>query len=294
MLNRNEVYIRDPFVVPDYDQGKYYLFGTTDKNCWGDEKATGFDYYISTDLEKFTGPYPAFRPPEGFWADRNFWAPEVHYYQGKYYMFATFITDGRKRGTQILTAEEITGPYLPDSKEAITPPDWMCLDGTFFMDEEGNPWMVFCHEWVETYDGEIWAMRLSSDLKTAAGKPVILFRASEAPWTRSIRVIDGQECFVTDGPYLYRTENNKLLMLWSSFIEDNTYAIGIAYSQSGNISGPWIHEDRPLYSQDAGHGMIFKTLEGGLKLAIHKPNKKEKERPVFIDLVDVDDRLALK
>ncbi|MDK2992729.1 MAG: arabinan endo,5-alpha-L-arabinosidase [Clostridiales bacterium] len=80
-MKRKEIYIRDPFIVPVYDEQKYYMFGTTDANCWNDEKATGFDYYTTTDLESFEGPFEAFRPPKDFGWDRNFWAPEVHYYK---------------------------------------------------------------------------------------------------------------------------------------------------------------------------------------------------------------------
>src|SRR5690554_5778977 len=105
------------------------MFGTTDRNCWRDQLATGFDYYKTKDLENFAGPYPAFRPAEDFWADRNFWAPELHKYKDKYYIFATFIADGYNRGTQILVSDKIGGPYLPHSDKALTPSEWMALDG---------------------------------------------------------------------------------------------------------------------------------------------------------------------
>lgn len=36
MLKRENVYIRDPFIVPVATEKKHYMFGTTDKNCWGD------------------------------------------------------------------------------------------------------------------------------------------------------------------------------------------------------------------------------------------------------------------
>lgn len=42
---------------------------------WG--KADGFDVYTSTNLTEWDGSFPAFTRPDSFWADRNFWAPEV-------------------------------------------------------------------------------------------------------------------------------------------------------------------------------------------------------------------------
>ncbi|SNX53418.1 glycoside hydrolase family 43 protein [Thermoanaerobacterium sp. RBIITD] len=287
MIKREDIYIRDPFIVPMKEEKKYYLFGTTDINCWNDEKATGFDYYTTTDLENFEGPFVAFRPRKDFGWDRNFWAPEVHKYNGRYYMLATFIADGKNRGTQILSSNKITGPFTPWSMGPVTPKEWMCLDGTLFIDENGEPWIIFCHEWVQIYDGEICAAKLTGDLKSAASKPVTLFKASDAHWAKSIKVVDGHDCFVTDGPFIYKSSNGKLLMIWSSFVENNTYAIGIAHSTTGKILGPWVNEETPIFSRDGGHGMLFRTFEGELMLTIHTPNERGKERPIFIK---VDER----
>ncbi|OXT08439.1 glycoside hydrolase [Thermoanaerobacterium thermosaccharolyticum] len=284
MIKRKDLYIRDPFVVPVLNEKVYYMFGTTDINCWNDEKATGFDYYKSSDLENFEGPFIAFRPDKNFIWDKNFWAPEVHKYNDMYYMFATFFAKGRNRGTQILVSEKISGPYRPWSIEPVTPKDWMCLDGTFYVDEKGEPWIIFCHEWVQIYDGEICAVRLSKDLKTTIGNPITLFKASSANWTRSIKTINNHECYVTDGPFVYRSDEGKLYMLWSSFIENNIYAVGVSLSKTGKITGPWVHSENPIFAGDGGHGMIFKTFEGNLILALHTPNKRKEERPLFITL----------
>lgn len=70
-MRANEIQMRDPFVLPVKEEGLYYLFGTTDKDCQA-ERATGFDTYTSRDLEEWEGPFPAFRPVESFWAKKNF------------------------------------------------------------------------------------------------------------------------------------------------------------------------------------------------------------------------------
>ena len=152
----------------------------------GPRSAVGFDCYISADLQTWEGPFPVFRPPAGFWADRNFWAPEVHAYHGRYFLFASFKAKGICRGTQILVADSPRGPFHPVSAGPVTPPDWECLDGTLFVAADGNPWMVFCHEWVQVGDGEICALPLSEDLASAVGEPIVLFRASQAPWVQRI------------------------------------------------------------------------------------------------------------
>jgi len=250
MLQNEHIHIRDPFVLPIRAEEKYYLYGTTGSEAWT-PSATGVDYYTSEDLENWQGPYPAFRPPEDFWADHNFWAPEVHEYLGRYYMFVSFKAEGQRRGTQILVADSPQGAFVPNSEEPVTPRDWECLDGTLYVDSDDQPWMVFCHEWVQVGDGEVCAIRLSDDLTSAIGEPHVLFRASEAPWAQEINS-KGRKGYVTDGPWLHRTISDDLLMLWSSFGAGG-YTVGIAKSISGRILGPWDQIPDPLYAGDGGH-----------------------------------------
>ena len=98
---------------------------------------------------------------------------------------------------------------------------------------------------------------------------------------------------VTDGPFLHRTEDGTLLILWSSFGADG-YAMGLARSLSGNVLGPWAQEPQPLWAQDGGHGMIFRAFDGRLFLALHAPNVTPTERAVFHEIVETDGTVRLK
>ena len=289
MIKREDIQIRDPYVLVDGDT--YYLYGTTDKNCWGD-KGSGFLSYKSCDLENWEGPYTAFAPSPDFWADRHFWAPEVYKYNGRYYMFASFKSPDRCRGTQVLASETPDGEFVPVSQKPVTPKNWECLDGTLHIDADGKPWMVFCREWIQVDDGEMWAVRLSEDLTETVGEPILLFNASAAPWVRGSER-PNRIVYVTDGPYLYRTEKGSLLMIWSSGSESG-YAIGIARSSDGTLKGTWTHEEKMLFSENGGHGMIFKALDGRLLVSLHSPNNTPMERPCFFEIKEENDTLVLK
>ncbi|WP_175598144.1 glycoside hydrolase family 43 protein [Paenibacillus luteus] len=286
MLKSGDLQIRDPFVLAVIDQQKYYLYGSTDKNIWG--KGTGFDAYWSHDLASWEGPFPVFRPDSDFFADTNFWAPEVYGYNDCFYMFATFRRqDNGLLGTAVLASDDLLGPFVPHSDGPVTPESWSSLDGSLFVDEEKQPWMVFCHEWQQTGDGEVCAVKLSNDLTCAVSEPVVLFCASEAPWTTpyvSPRYPD-QDNYVTDGPYLFHSSSGSLYMLWASFI-DNKYALGIAQSATGLVTGPWTHAEEALYQNDGGHGMVFRSFDGRLLLTIHTPNRTPDERPIFVELIE--------
>ena len=81
----------------------------------------------------------------------------------------------------------------------MTPETWECLDGTFY-EQDGEPWIIFCHEWTQIRNGAVCAMRLSAGLKEAAGEPQVLFHAKDAPWVRAAGEGDN---YVTDGPFLF-------------------------------------------------------------------------------------------
>jgi arabinan endo-1,5-alpha-L-arabinosidase len=281
MLETADIHIRDPFVLPVAAEQRYYLYGTTGPQAWTNS-AAGFEHYTSPDLQRWEGPLPTFRPPTGFWADRNFWAPEVHVYRGRYYLFASFKAEGVCRGTQILAADGPQGPFLPISDGPVTPRDWECLDGTLFVDAHDQPWIVFCHEWVQVGDGEMCALRLSDNLEVAIEPPHRLFRASEAPWAQDISS-KGRRGYVTDGPWLHRLASGELIMLWSSF-STGGYTVGVARSTSGEILDAWQQVPEPLYAGDGGHCMVFRAFDGQLWLAFHRPNESPDERPQFLPL----------
>ena len=296
-MKTSDIQIRDPFVLPDKEDGTYYLFGTTDINAWTGA-GEGFNCYKSSDLHEWQGPIAAFRPPPAFWGTRNFWAPEVHFYNGRYYMFASFKADCHYRGTQILVSDKVSGPFSPLTSSPITPPDWECLDGTLYVASDGTPWIVFCHEWVQVHNGAIFAMPLSQDLKESVSPPVFLFNASEAGWVRKPGwpTDDSRHLFptyVTDGPFLYRTASGVLIMLWSS-TGTKGYAMGYARSETGTISGPWRQVAEPLWAEDGGHGMIFRAFDERLILTFHSPNNSPEERPVFVEIEETENGVRLK
>ena len=286
-MKREDIHIRDPYIL--MDNGIAYLYGSTDANIWGGECRT-FEAYRSSDLEEFEGPFTVFARPDGFWANEQYWAPEVHRYDGAYYLFATFHSAEQGRRCQILRADRPLGSFAVFCPP-FTPAGWDCLDATLWV-EEGIPYAVFCHEWVQIQDGTIEIMRLKSDLSGADGKPVTLFRASDAPWVRKTSYDGKFEGTITDGPFVHKLKSGKLVMLWSSCVENNAYAVGMAVSDGGHIAGPWRHIEKPLFASDGGHACLF-SFRGELKVALHAPNIVGKERPVFFSVAEEADRLAL-
>ena len=274
MLKKEDIRIRDPFIYTDVENGCYYMYGTTDLKPHSLAAGNTYSVYRSRDLETFEEPKVIFDGGRiGFWADRDFWAPEVHRYNGKFYLFGSCKAEGECRGTQIFVCDTPDGTFVPLTDEPITPRDWECLDGTFWV-ENGTPYIVFSHEWLQVKDGEIWAMPLSDDLKAAIGDPVLLFRASDHPEVSELR--EGSGNYVTDGPFLFR-ENGRLQMLWSSFYRGRYLVLE---SESDSLTGEWLHGGSK-FDFDGGHAMLFHRLDGTRMISLHRPNTADLERAFF-------------
>lgn len=303
LLKSTEIRVRDPFILADKNTQTYYLYASINNRT--QDEGQGVEVYTSKDLQNWTAPQPVFKVPEDFWATKWVWAPEVHFYKGKYYLFTTFTSNDTldnpplesptegwlpyyKRGSQILVSDSPTGPFEPFSSTPHTNIDWMALDGTLWV-EDDQPYMVYCHEWVQIKDGTMDLIALKDDLSATDGNNQILFKASDAQWATAIARGHG---YVTDGCFLYKTKTDNLIMIWSSIGKDG-YAIGTAISESGSIKGPWKHQPNRLFQKDGGHGMIFNTFEGQLVIALHQPNTRTNERMQLYKLNDTGETLEL-
>lgn len=290
-MKTSEVKIRDPFVL--LHEGKYYMYGTRSKTCWG--PADGFDCYVSDDMQEWEGPIEIFHRPEGFFADREYWAPECVYHSGSFYLITTFGAPDRKKGVYVLKADSPAGPFMPYGQR-LTPEDWACIDGTVYF-EGDQPWLFFSHSFEDSPDGDMCMVRLAKDLSSPDGTPIKLFSAKEAPWARPIPFaksefgMDG-DIYFTDGPYITKLHDSKLYMTWSSW-GDFGYAVGVAVSDSGCVAGPWRQEPNPLFPVNGGHGMVFCDKEGNLRFLLHYPNDRYLERPVFRSLLTDETGLQL-
>lgn len=294
----DSIILSDPCILADDATNMYYMTGT------------GGQLWKSPDLKLWEGPYRVAMTDSASWMGPRpmIWAAELHKYNGKYYYFATFtnqaVSLGQYRGNNlerrachVLVSDKAEGPYrpVPGSDAEYLPADKLTLDGTLWVDTDGKPYMVYCWEWLQNWDGTIEKIELKPDMSGTVGEGSILFRASASPWSRE--VVDGKARpnRVTDGPYLHRTATGRLAMIWTSWY-DKIYTQGVAYSESGTLDGPWIQEEKPFTPGDFGHGMLFRTFDGQLLMSVHSHkdvNGRYIRVPHLFRIDDSGDKLVL-
>lgn len=294
----DSIRMSDPFVFADTKTSTYYMTGT------------GGMVWKSKDLRLWSGPYRPYRvDPQSWMGPRPMvWAAEIHEHNGKYYYFATFTNQAVKidtvanniiprRACHVLVSDSPDGPYVPMADPTYLPADKPTLDATLWIDRDGKPYMLFCHEWLQNLNGTVEKIQLKDDFSGTIGESKVLFRASESPWSRET-TDDGsiKPNKVTDGPYVFRTSTGRLGMIWTSWIHD-IYTQGVAYSQSGTLDGPWIQEPEPITPPNYGHGMLFKTFDGRTLMSIHSHKKLAQDhvdrRPHFFNVSLEGNRLKV-
>ncbi len=293
-----------PYVFPYAKESSYYLFSAAHESGG---RATVVAYK-SKDLKIWEGPQTVFAVPDGIWANPRdgAFSPEVHEYKGMFYLLVTLQNrdaifaeppqvwrPNHLRGTVIAQADAPTGPYeLLRGDGPFPPREFMTLDGTLYVDPAGRPWMVYCHDWTQVIDGMIEAVPLAGDLSGTEADPSYLFKASDGPWLAKQEHLTADErMYVANGPELFRTKDNHLLMLWSTHTVADGYIVTVARSTTGQLAGPW-EQLEPLVKEDGGNGMLFRTFDGRLMLALEQPYGQWATARLF-DVEDAGDHLQV-
>ena len=295
MKKTSEIRIRDPFVV--VHDGAYYLYGSIDEY-------TGRVLYVhkSYDLENWEEPTVVYTLSEDSWAKGQLWAPEVHKYCGKFYLFHSMLGKNGLRGTEISVADTPEGPFIPISDRPATPAGQSCIDGTLYV-EDGVPYIVYSHDWPDCYNeekgayvGEIAAVQLSDDLTHSVGEPFLLFDSTEAPLSGS----NPHHCnrdsgpfvrYGSDGPFIEKLSDGRIFLLWSPMPGGNYVVLGAV---ADSIRSKWTHVEPEIFSENGGHPMVFEALDGERYMAIHWPEKNKLERSRFLPICEKDGKICLK
>lgn len=280
-MKTKDIRVRDPFVLTF--GGEYFLYksdyNADNKNIW---------VLKSRDLEEWSEPEVVYTLSEDSWGCADLWAPEVHKYNGKYYMFLSLLGKNGLRGTEISVSDTPDGEFIPITNQPATPIDRSCIDASLYV-ENGVPYIVYSADWpfnyVEEkgcYVGSIWAVEMTSDLTREAGEPFCLFRSDDALDKPDSFEYEGKMItrYGSDAPFVQKLSSGKLLLTWSPMPEGNYVVLG---AMADSITGRWEHLKNPIFNQNGGHAMFFDGIDGKRYMCIHCPEKMPLERATFIE-----------
>ena len=208
----------DPFIL--LHDGVYYAYGTHSNK--------GIEFYTSDDL--LTWKYGGLAlNKEDSWADRWFWAPEIYFVNGKFYMYYS-----ADEHICVAVADSPTGPFVQDKKEPMIA-DEKCIDNSLFIDDNGTPYLSF----VRFNDGNnIWIAELEKDLITIKKEtmhPCLhVTQEWEKVWPR-----------VNEGSYILKHNGIYYMSYSANSYESPFYGVGCATAT--DLMGTWTkYDENPL------------------------------------------------
>jgi GH43 family beta-xylosidase len=239
--------VADPFVLSV--DGSYYLYHT------GHE--IGVPVYRSHDLISWSNVGLALvADPQISWAACDFWAPEVIFRDGRFFMYVAVTSrlpdgtpDDEQRRLAVAHADSPAGPFEL-SDEPLVGNEW-AIDAHPFQDDDGSWWLFYNVRNDDTryVDGTVGCANAVAELVTpelvSDERRIIL-----TPTERWEGNADGS-WYWNEGAFVVR-RGKKLLQTYSGgWFADDTYAIGTATAEHPN--GPWHkNPENPLFVSSAG------------------------------------------
>ncbi|MGN1052885.1 MAG: family 43 glycosylhydrolase, partial [Candidatus Scatosoma sp.] len=243
-------------------------------DCWN--AGSDFTLYRSDDLEVFE-KVCRLVDKETLSGYTNLWAPEIHKYNGKYYLIVSVFNREKGRGSIVLYSEKLRGRYELLTGEYITPNDWWCLDATLFV-SDGKPYLYFSNEWINTVnkdgDGSIFVAELSKDLTKTVSAPKKIVSGRHCGFSKQLTYAGtGVKGYVAEGPFV-KERGEKTELYWSTYTAEGYCVVR---SVADKVLGEYVFDDF-IFRKDGGHCMVFKGTDGKEYITFHQPNLSPNER----------------
>lgn len=269
----------DPWVT--YKDGYYYYTNTTARNItlWKTKNMGDLK-----DAEKKI----VWTPPQGKPYSKELWAPEIHYLQGKWYVY--FAADsGNNFGHRLYVLENKSNDPLQGTwtlkGELKTPQDKWAIDASVF-ENKGKLYVIWSG-WKGDVNGEqdIFIAKMKNPWTVKGGRTLI--SAPVYSWERNGDLNnpnDVNHVSVNEGPEILK-HNNKIFLIYSaSGCWTDTYALGMLTATANADllqASSWTKTDHPVFQESlsnhvyaTGHNSFFKSPDGTADYILYHANSE--------------------
>jgi beta-xylosidase len=295
-------YFADPFVWQH--QGVYYAIGTGLTEAVGqvDEihQRRVFPVLWSDNLVNWQFAGNALIRPDPALGD-NFWAPEVAYDDGIFYLYYSVGHEDKNHQLRFATSSEPLGPYQDGGEPLVDPKNCpFAIDPSPFQDSDGQWYLFYAQDFLDTENGVRAGTALVVDrlvtMTKLAGKAKVVLRARH-DWQRFLaeRPMYGSiyDWHTLEGPCV-RKHNNRYYCFYSGGRwESENYGVdyGVAeqvmgpYSDVGSELRPRVLRTVPGSVLGPGHNSIAVSPDGLEYIVYHAWDAKMEARRMCIDLL---------
>ncbi|MCP2014496.1 beta-xylosidase [Deinococcus sp. HSC-46F16] len=283
-------YFADPFVLRHGDG--YYAYGTSGRPH---ESGRVFEVLHSRDLLHWTPLGGALEPLGGENA-RDYWAPEVAFHAGEFYMYYSAGVGDKGHQLRVAVSGRPEGPFR-DAGVILTPEDPFTIDASPFQDEDGEWYLYYARDFL---DGERVGTALAVDrlegMTRLAGEPRTVLRASN-DWQifRRSREMYGAvyDWYTLEGPFVVKRGGRYYCFYSGGAWEEPNY--GVSWAVADHPLGPWTEpeSDGPTLLRSVpgqvvgpGHNSVVTGPDGRDYLVYHAWDPAKTARRMCIDAIE--------
>lgn len=288
-------YFADPFAWSH--DGEYFAIGTGAPEATSKAGDRVFPLLRSSDFVhwRYAGrvlnaPDPAF--------GHSFWAPEVAYANGTFYLYYSVGRDDKGHHLRVATSHRPEGPYedanpLIERSEAAPP---FAIDPHPFKDDDGRWYLFYARDFL---DGErpgtgLVAAPLAGMTRLGEGERVIL--RAHADWQRfqSQRAMYGgtYDWHTLEGPFIQKHGGAYYCFYSGGRWDSDNYGVDYAISQHplGPYSGSG-GEARVLRSasnrrRGPGHNSVVRGPDGSSYIVYHAWDRDRRARQMMVERLE--------
>lgn len=269
----------DPWVT--YRDGYYYYTNTTARNItlWKTKNMGDLK-----DAEKKV----VWTPPPGEPYSKELWAPEIHFLEGKWYVY--FAADsGNNFGHRLYVLENsskdpLQGNWILKGK-LTTPGDKWAIDASVF-ENKGKLYLIWSG-WKGNVNGEqdIFIARMKNPWTVEGNRTLI--SAPTYSWERNGDLNnpnDVKHVNVNEGPEILKHDNKLFLIYSASGCWTDTYALGMLTATANAEllkASSWTKTDHPVFQESVanhvyatGHNSFFKSPDGTENYILYHANSE--------------------
>lgn len=284
-----DIRVHDPVMIKQGDT--YYLFSTG----WG------ISVFSSPDMQNWKEEKPVFsEPPE--WTQKivpgfrgHIWAPDISYYNGKYYLYYSISAFGKNTSAIGVATNVTLNPSDSTFKwedqgmviQSVPNRDlWNAIDPNIIADKEGYPWMAF---------GSFWeGLKLVKLIpnRTAISDPQEWYTIAKRTRTHFTDDKDPGDAAL-EAPFIFKKDSMYYLFVSWDYCcrgENSTYKVVVGRAKK--VTGPYLDKDGKSMAEGGGslvtegdenwagvgHNSVY-TFDGKDYLAFHGYDKNDNGTP---------------
>ncbi|CAG7625990.1 glycoside hydrolase family 43 protein [Paenibacillus allorhizosphaerae] len=243
----------DPGVFRASD-GKYYAYPTG---------GGGFRGNSSSDLVQWKDEGQVLKAADTF-GDKNFWAPQVLEYKGKFYMFYSAGKGEGKLHINVAVADSPKGPFKDMLKEPLLNYEYSTIDPYVLIDDNGKIYMYYSNNLLPEGDKKVSSINvveLNEDMSSIKSGPITVAKPEQS-WEMQ----SGNNRW-NEGAFVLKHDGTYYLMFSANCYCNRNYSVGYATSKSP--TGPFVkYKDNPIMSAEhtkvsgPGHHSIIPSPDG--------------------------------